>query len=124
MLDIAPDAATRLDPEVHEALERFVTALPAMAARRLRHVSLFGAQARQWDPAARFDLLVVADDRTVETRTALDLATRALEDDGRITADVTLASAFEVSQPTGLLRRLLDLARREEVVLWRRAEAA
>jgi hypothetical protein len=124
MLDIVPDAAARLDPEVHKALERFVTALPAMAARRLRHVSLYGPQARRWDPEARFDLLVVADDRTVETRMALDLATRALEDDGRVTADVTLASAFEVSQPTGLLRRLLDTARREEVVLWRRAAAA
>ncbi len=124
MFHLAPQAALRLSPEAANVAEQFLRALPPFAREKLQDVRLFGPQARRFEPDEHFAFLVVADERSVEVKTALAIATSAAEADGLYAVDVTVATKGEVDDAPPSLARLLANARREGVELWRRRPAA
>lgn len=115
-------AASQLAPETLAAAELFLGALPPSARQHLRSVRLFGAHARRFEPEAALELLIETDRRSIEVRTALALATHAVESEGEITVQLTVVTPFEVSEATGVLARTLGNARREGLDLWVRED--
>lgn len=105
------------------AAELFLGALPPSVARHLRRVRLFGLHARRFEPDAALELLVETDGRSIEVRTALALATHAVESEGAVAVELTAVTPFEAAQASGLLARTLGNARREGLDLWVREDA-
>ncbi len=101
----------------------FLAALPPYIRRQVRSVRLFGPQARRFDPDSPFDLLVVAEARTVEVKTGVAIAESAVEGEGLYAARTTLVTAFDLASPTGQLGRLLQNSQREGIDLWVRDDA-
>ncbi len=120
MFHLSTQAAARLSPEAVNVAEQFLRALPPFAREKLARVDLFGAQARQFEPGSPFAFFVVADERTVEVKTALAIAANAVEADGLFTVDVTMATSGEIESAPPSLARVLQNARREGVALWTR----
>lgn len=119
MFRLASAAAARLSPEAANVAEIFLRALPPFVRERVRSVRLYGPQARRFEPETPFAFFVVADDRSIELKTALAIATNAAEADGLNAVEVTLATAGEVDAPAPMLARTLQNARREGIDLWR-----
>lgn len=118
MFHLASTAQARLTPEACTVAESFCGALPPYVRRQLRSIRLFGVQARRFDPDAPFELLVLADERTVEVKTAVSIATFAVESSGLYQARATVTTPAEVDKPGPQLVRLLVNAQREGVDLW------
>lgn len=122
MFLLDPTAASQLAPETLMAAELFMGALAPSAAKHLRRVRLFGPHARRFEPEAALELLVETDKRSIEVRTALSLATQAVESEGAVVVELTVVTPFEASEATGLLARTLGNARREGLDLWVRED--
>ena len=102
--------------------ELFLGALPPFASRQVRHIRLFGPQARGFEPEVPFDLLVEVDKRSIEVKTAVAIASSAVESEGLASVFVTLVTPFERAQASGSLARTLRNAEREGLDLWLRPE--
>lgn len=113
-------ACARLSPEAQMVSEIFLGALPPFARRHVRSIRLFGAQARRYDPEAPFDMLVLVDTRNVEVKTALAIASAAVEQEAQASIFTTLVTSFERDTASGALARTIQNAVREGVDLWSR----
>lgn len=120
MFRLVSSATVRLSPEALLVAESFLAALPPFVQRQIRSVRLFGPQARRFDPESPFDLLVYADERNVEVKTAVAIALSAVEADGLYAANATLCTPGDLRDASGQLSRLLQNAQREGVDLWAR----
>jgi hypothetical protein len=118
MFHLASTAQARLSPEACAVAESFCGALPPYVRRQIRSIRLYGIQARRFDPDAPFELLVLADDRSLEVKTAVSIATFAVESGGLYEARATVATPAELDKPAGQLGRLLQNAQREGIDLW------
>jgi len=123
MFRLVPSATVRLSPEALLVAESFLAALPPYVQAQIRSVRLFGPQARRFDPESPFDLLVFADERNVELKTAVAIAVSAVEAEGLYAANATLCTPGDLRDPTRLFARLLHNAEREGIDLWAREPA-
>jgi hypothetical protein len=123
MFRLAAPAYVRLSSEAQMVAELFLSALPPFARRQIRSVRMFGPQARRFEPDAPFDLLVVADERSLEVKTSVSIAVAAVEREAQQLVQVTVATAGELDGSPAGLSRTLQNARREGVDLWLREQA-
>jgi hypothetical protein len=118
MFRLEPSVQSRLSPEACLVADSFLRALPPRVRADIRSIRLYGAQARRFDPEARFDLLVVAERQNVELRTAVAIGVSAVEADGLFSATATIVTPEDVAHPRPALTRLLRNAQREGIDLW------
>lgn len=120
MLRLAPQAAARLSDEAQLVADLFLAAVPPALRKTIRCVRLFGPQARRYEAGQPFDLLVLADERTLAMKSAVSIASAAVEGEAAQSVFVTLVGVPELEQPSEHLQRALQNAEREGIDLWQR----
>src|SRR4051812_46592341 len=118
MIRLGSAAQSQLSPEACQVVESFLAALPPYVQKQIRSVRLFGSQARRFDPEAPFELLVLAEARSMEVKTAVSIGVFAVESAGLYAARATVTTPDEISRPSQQLARLLRNAEREGIDLW------
>lgn len=118
MFRLEASAVAELEPDSLAAAESFLSALPPQLSRQVARVRLFGSHARRFEPDAAFELLLEVDKSTVEVKTGVSIATDVVEAQSLVTAAVTVVTAFEAQNASGLLSRTLRNAEREGLDLW------
>lgn len=124
MFLLEASAVAQLEPESLTAAESFLEALPPYLIRQVARVRLFGSHARRFEPDEDFELLIEVDKPSVEVKTGVSIASSVVEarNDAKMTVVVTLVTAFEIQNASGLLARTLRNAEREGFDLWVRRD--
>lgn len=125
MFRLRPQAEAAMTPEALAVCDAFLRGLSPSLVAAVRSVVLFGAQARRFDAAAEFDVLVLSEAGSRELKTSVGIATEAAERAAALASDqcglqVTIVSRFDEANASGAMNRLLANARREGIVLWSR----
>lgn len=124
MFLLEASAVALLEPESLTSAESFVGALPPHLVRQVARVRLFGSHARRFDPDADFEILIEVDKPSTEVKIGVSIASSVVEAQDIVTMAVTLVTAFEVQNASGLLARTLRNAEREGLDLWVRPDSS
>lgn len=118
MFRLTASAYPRLSPEAMTVCETFLAALPPTVERLVHRVELVGVQTRVYEPSEPFELLIHIEEETLALKTALSIAATMVEMETE--RSVFLVSLLRQANASAVpsLRRVLENAEREGILLW------